>query len=519
MHRTTTAVVLAALLVPSPSRAQNQPQDRLVAAIREEGIARSRVMDLAQVLMDSVGPRLTGSPGSEAASDWLIRTYRSWGIEARAEPYGTWQGWRRGITHLDLIAPRVRTLEATMLAWSPPSRGPISGPVVVVPEVASDAARDAFLGTVRGKVILLTAPQPSCRPEDSWERWGSPAAVDRLEARRDSTRNVWAQHARSFGISRVDDLAALLERAGAIAFLTSEWSAGWGTQKIFGNYSAQNVPHLDVACEDYGLLWRLAERGQGPVVRLQADAEALGEVPVANTIATIPGTVAPNEYVMLSAHLDSWDGASGATDNGTGTVVMMEAMRILRAVLPRPRRTIMVGHWNGEEQGLNGSRAFAADHPEIVAGLQALFNQDDGTGRIDRITMEGLVGPGAYFRQWLQRMPAELTEGVNLADPGTPGRGGTDNASFTCSGAPGFGLNSRGWDYGTYTWHTNRDTFDKIVPEELRRNATLIAMLVYFASETPDKLPRTRAELPVDARSGQRPTWPACGQPRRSYGR
>ena len=519
MLRAIATLVVSWTLGAPAAAAQEAPSDAAVAAIRDEGMTRSRAFELAQVLMDSVGPRLTGTPGSEAASDWLIRTYRSWGIEARAEPYGTWRGWRRGITHLDLLAPRVRSLEATMLAWSPPSRGPISGAVVVIPEIAGDPERTAFLAAVRGKVVLIAPPQPSCRPEDSWERWAGPEGAQRFEARRDSARTAWARRVGSLGIGRVDDLVGLVERAGAIAVLSSEWSAGWGVQKVFGNYAAQNIPHLDVACEDYGLLWRLAERSQGPVVRIEAESESLGEVPVANTIATIPGSVAPNEYVMLSAHLDSWDAASGATDNGTGTVLMMEAMRILKTVLPRPRRTILVGHWNGEEQGLNGSRAFVADHPEIVAGLQALFNHDDGTGQIDRVTMEGLVGPGAYFRRWLDRMPRELSEGVALADPGTPGRGGTDNAAFTCLGAPGFGLNSRGWDYGAYTWHTNRDTFDKVAPEVLRRNATLIAMLVYFASETPERLPRTRAELPVDARTGRRPTWPACGEPRRSWAR
>jgi hypothetical protein len=512
-------VVAALPLFAARAAAQAPAPDRLVAAIREEGITRSRVMELAQVLMDSIGPRLTGSPGSTAASDWLIRTYRSWGIEARAEHYGTWQGWRRGVTHLDLIAPRVRTLQATMLAWSPGTRGPVTAPVVATPRVANRAERDAFLASVRGKAILLTPPEPSCRPGESWERWADADARARFQARRDSARMAWSARASSFEIARIDDLIVMLEQAGVVALLGSAWSEGWGTEKVMGSYAAERAAYLDLSCEDYGLLWRLAERGQGPVVRVEADAEALGEVPVANTIATIRGTELPDEYVILSAHVDSWDSASGATDNGTGTVAMMEAMRILKAVLPRPRRTIMVGHWNGEEQGLNGSRAFAADHPEIVAGLQALFNQDDGTGSIDRITMEGLVGPGAHFREWLGRIPAELTAGMTLADPGTPGRGGTDNAAFTCGGAPGFGLNSRGWDYGTYTWHTDRDTFDKLVPEELRRNATLIAMLAYFASESPTRLPRARAELPVDPRSGQRPAWPACGAPRRSSGR
>ena len=197
--------------------------------------------------------------------------------------------------------------------------------------------------------------------------------------------------------------------------------------------------------------------------------------------------------------------------------MMMEAMRILQRTYPRPKRTILVGHWNGEEQGLNGSRAFAADHPEIVAGLQALFNQDDGTGRVSTITMEGLSEAGAFFTRWLERIPEEIRSHVTLVDPGTPGRGGTDNASFTCAGAPAFGMNAVGWDYGTYTWHTNRDTFDKIVLDDLRNNATLTAMLAYLGSEEPEQLPRTRRVMPTDRGTGQPAAWPACRDPDRSF--
>ena len=168
---------------------------------------------------------------------------------------------------------------------------------------------------------------------------------------------------------------------------------------------------------------------------------------------------------------------------------MMEVMRILRSVYPNPKRTILAGHWNGEEQGLNGSRAFADDHPEIVSGLQVLLNHDDGTGRIDRITMEGIVGAGAYFRSWIGNIPEDLTREITLVDPGAPGRGETDNWSFVCAGAPAFGLNSASWDYGVYTWHTNRDTYDKLVTDALSANATLIAMLAYLASEEPDRIP------------------------------
>jgi hypothetical protein len=190
---------------------------------------------------------------------------------------------------------------------------------------------------------------------------------------------------------------------------------------------------------------------------------------------------------------------------------MMEAMRILRSVYPQPKRTIVAGHWSGEEQGLNGSRAWREDHPEVVEGLQALFNQDNGTGRIVNLSMQGLTGVAPFFRRWFARMPPELVAEIRTDDPGMPSGGGTDNASFVCAGAPAFGLGSLSWDYGTYTWHTNRDTYDKIAFDEVRRNATLVAMLVYLASEEAERLPRARrTDFPVNEQTGQPRTWPEC---------
>jgi carboxypeptidase Q len=172
-----------------------------------------------------------------------------------------------------------------------------------------------------------------------------------------------------------------LKEAGAVAVFTFQWSNYPGINKVFGSPN-QTLPTFAIGCEDYGLLFRLARNGQGPKVRAFTDSRLLGERPVHNVIAEMKGTEKPNEYIILSAHFDSWSASSGATDNGTGTITMMEAMRILRAVYPNPKRTIIVGHWNGEEQGLNGSRAYSEDHPEVVNGLHALFNQDNGTGRI-----------------------------------------------------------------------------------------------------------------------------------------
>src|SRR5262249_28662206 len=154
-----------------------------------------------------------------------------------------------------------------------------------------------------------------------------------------------------------------------------------------------------------------------------------------------------------------------------------------------PKRTILAAHCSGEEQGLNGSRAFAVDHPEVISGLQILLNQDSGTGRISKISMQGFSAAAAFFRRWLSQMPNEIAHDIILDDPGVRG-GGTDHVSFVCAGAPAFELKSQSWDYESYPWHTNRDTFDKLVFDDLKSNAMLIAMLAYVASEDPQRLPR-----------------------------
>src|SRR5690606_38704833 len=196
--------------------------------------------------------------------------------------------------------------------------------------------------------------------------------------------------------------------------------------------------------------------------RITAESEDLGEVPDYNVIGMVRGSELPDEYVILSAHFDSWDGGSGATDNGTGSSMMLEATRILRQAYPNPKRTLVIALWGGEEQGLNGSRRFVAMHPEIVDGVQALFNQDNGTGRIQNISMSGFLDAGSAFGTWLSRIPPQLTREISLQLPGSPGTGGTDHVSFVCAGAPAFSLGAISWDYGTATWHTNRDTFDKL---------------------------------------------------------
>jgi carboxypeptidase Q len=196
---------------------------------------------------------------------------------------------------------------------------------------------------------------------------------------------------------------------------------------------------------------------------------------------------------------------------------MLEAMRILKAAYPRPKRTILVGHWSGEEEGDIGSGAFATDHLEIVKGLQALFNQDNGTGEVDTVQTNGFVDAAPALARWMARMPADLTKNITLMLPGIAHNESTDSDAFDCRDAPAFFLTSSDWSYTDYTWHTNRDTYDKVNFDEVKRNATLVAMFAYQASEDPATVSRTRRVPPTDARSGQPTRAPECDAAPRSW--
>ena len=564
---------LLALLIPAALVAQNA--DPVADRIFRLGMDSSRVQPLSQVLLDSIGPRLTGSPGMTSASDWVIAQYKAWGIVARKEQYGTWRGWRRGVSRVDLVEPRVRSLEGMMLAWSPGTRGAVTAEVITLPKFADSTEFVKWLPQARGKIVMLSPAWPTCRPSEDWIRWATPESKARMDTAVALMQREWAVMTGPDG--RPDStklyrgtgytlalgtgtLGMRLEKAGVVGMITSRpklnfanpfatqgsggggfgggqgqggpgsmrggptrqgggfgggagGSGGWGVIEVFETYNTA-APALGMTCEDYGLLFRLAENGDKPKVRMELDAQLLGEVPAFNTIGVIRGVEKPDEYVMLSAHFDSWDGASGATDNGTGTIMAMEAMRILKQAYPRPKRTIMVGHWSSEEQGLNGSRAFAEDHPEILRGLQGLFNQDNGTGRVQSVSASGLTAIGPHLKRWYEKLPPFYSDtsspnalSWSFNDRPVTAAGGTDGAVFSCYATPSFGMSALNWNYGTYTWHTNRDTYDKVVMDDLRHNATLAALLVYHASEDPTFIARERSP-------GNWPAnWPAnCGK-------
>lgn len=484
-----------------------QTTSEVVDQIVKEGTEESQLKVLAHELMDVVGPRLVGTTQMKNAHDWAVDRFSDWGISAENQQWGEWQGWERGITHIDLIEPRVVTLSGMQMAWSPKTkRGGVNAEVVHMPMWEDSLAFQAWLPSVKGKIVLVSMPQMTGRPDYNWEEFATEASFEKMKEERTTQSRAWNANIRKTGFNS-RTIIAELEKAGAAAIFQSRWSSGFGANKIFGART-ENIAMIDISLEDYGLLWRLAEYGNKPKVKLVAESKDLGKMPTFNTIATIPGTEKPDEYVILSAHFDSWDGGTGATDNGTGTITMMEAARILKKIYPNPKRTIIVGLWGSEEQGLNGSGAYAADHPDVVEGLQALFNQDNGTGRVVNISGQGFLHAYDYIGRWLEAVPREFKREIETNFPGTPASGGSDYASFVSRGAPAFSLSSLSWSYWNYTWHTNLDTYDKIVFDDVQNNAILTAIMVYMASEDPEKTSRVKSVLPVNPRTGEQRTWP-----------
>jgi hypothetical protein len=505
------------LLLPVSILYSQTKDSVIIAAIVKEATENSQLEKLGHELMDGIGPRLVGTPQMKQAHDWAIAKYDGWGITARNEKWGEWRGWERGISHIDMVYPRVKTLEGMQLAWSPGTKGKtVTAEMIILADAADSIAFQQWLPAVKGKFVMISMNQPTGRPEYNWEEFGIKESVEKMKKEKTAQTDAWRKRISKTGLTN-KELARALENAGAVGIVTSNWSAGFGVNKIFGANTTK-IPTVDIALEDYGLLYRLTESGNKPKISVRTDSKELGIVPTFNTIAEIKGTEKPDEYVMLSAHFDSWDGGTGATDNGTGTLTMMEAMRVLKKIYPNPKRTILVGHWGSEEQGLNGSRAFVEDHPEIIKNIQVLFNQDNGTGRVVNLSGQGFLHAYDYLGRWLAKVPSATREGIETRFPGSPGGGGSDYASFVAAGVPAFSLSSKSWLYGSYTWHTNRDTYDKIVFDDVRNNAILTAILVYMASEDREKTSREKAMLPFNQRTGEPGKWPEQKAPTRKGG-
>lgn len=496
------------------SQQGSQVLEPIVQKIVAEANHNSQLESLAFELLDVVGPRLVGTPGMTRANEWAVAKFESWGITAQNQKFGEWRGWERGISHIDMIAPRVKSLAGTQLAWSPSTKGKsIQAEVISLPDVKDSLSFHKWLPSVKGKFVMISMPQPTGRPDHNWEEYGTKESIERMKVSRDSLAVLWNNRIKASGVS-ANSIPAMLEDAGAVGILTSNWSKEFGANKIFGARSYK-APSLDISLEDYGMLYRLTEKGISTKISVETASKDLGNVPSFNTIAEIKGSEFPNEYVILSAHLDSWEGGSGATDNGTGTIAMMEVARILKKILPNPKRTILIGLWGSEEQGLNGSRSFVLDNPEIIENTQAVFNLDNGTGRVERINGSGFVHAYDFISRWMSAVPAHVTKDIKTEFPGSPGGGGSDHSSFVAAGVPAFMLSSLSWGYFSNTWHTNLDTYDKLVFDDLKYNVILTAVMAYKASEEAKLVNREQRVLPAGT-DGKPGIWPPIRQPRRT---
>ena len=496
--------------------AQNKSEEKLnpiVQSFVNEANDNSQLENMAFELLDGIGPRLVGTPEMLAANNYTADKLKSWGIDANLQQFGTWKGWQRGTTHVDMVYPRTKTLSATQLAWSPATKKAVEAEVVILPKVSSKAEFDKWLPSAKGKIVLMAQYQKIGRSDEQIKEFATPELYEKLKAEKEQAKKDFANYIKTIGYDNTT-LPEALEKAGAVGIAISNWTGIHSTNRVFGA-KTKSIPMFDIDLEDYGMLYRMAEKGAKPRIKVDAQSKVLPEAKSFNTIGMIKGSEKPNEYVILSAHLDSWDGAQGATDNGTGTLTMLETMRILKKYYPNPKRTIVVGLWGSEEQGLNGSRGFVADNPEIIKGVQAVFNQDNGTGRVVDISGQGFKDSYAYIGRWLDAAPKKVKDQIKSTFPGMPGGGGSDHASFVAAGVPGFSLSSLNWGYFGYTWHTTKDTYDKIVFDELKNNVILTATLAYMASEDPEFVSREKRVMPNDDK-GTAVKWPEAREPKRS---
>jgi len=509
-----TLVYSTIILSASTIHAQNQEKmSPTVESFVNEVQNNSQLEKFSFELFDKIGPRLVGTPQMDQAGEWALKTLQSWGIDARKEKYGTWKAWERGTTQVEMSYPRIKSITATQLAWSPATKKAFTAEVIAMPVFKTKAEFEAWLPTVKGKIVLISQNQRYGRSDYQYKDFAKEDLYKKISQTKKTEAEAWANSIKVTGYTN-NTLPEVLEKNGAAALAISNWTGIMGANRIFGA-KTKKIPMLDISNEDYGMLYRLAANGVYPKLKVDTQSKHNGTTDTFNIIGEIKGKEKPNEYIILSAHFDSWDGAQGATDNGTGTITMLETIRTIKKLYPNNKRTILICLWGSEEQGLNGSRAFVEDHPDIIKNTQAVFNQDNGTGRVVYINGAGFEKSYEYVSRWLSATPSWVRNEIKTDFPGVPSAGGSDNASFVAAGVPAFGLSSLDWGYGGYTWHTNRDTYDKIVFEEVQNNVILTSALTYMADQEKDLVSREKRTLATD-NNGKIATWPEVKSPQRT---
>jgi len=501
--------------------AEEQPDQATFWKIRQEGTTNSQIMRTLHMLTDVYGPRLTGSPNLKAAGDWAIEQMHAWGLKnGYLDPWNFgYPGWTNERLAAYIVSPVKDTLVAEALAWTPGTNGTVRGAALqlTLPRQPTREELAAYLDSmkdaVKGKIVLVNPPQrvpvtfnpAPLRREDSdvitqmtapvpAGRGGgpaAPAAQTPAPARRPLTGNQLEEQ-----------LNAFLVANGVLVRITDA-GRDHGQIRAFNNRTfdvAKAPPVAVMRNEDYGRIWRLLDDKRPVELEFDIVNHTYPEGRTSyNVIAEIPGTDKADEIVMLGGHLDSWHAATGSTDNAIGCSVMMEAARILLAVGAKPRRTIRVALWSGEEQGLLGSQAYIREHfgsfedpKPAFAKLAAYFNIDSGTGRARGLTIFGPPEAATILREAM----------ASFADLGLLGvtttrnrqTTSTDAFSFAAAGLPGVNALQDPIEYQSYTWHTNLDTYERVVEDDVRKSAIVMAAAVYHVATRDELLPRFTAE-------------------------
>jgi hypothetical protein len=485
--------------------------------IKEEGFQRSQVMEVMSYLTDVYGPRLTNSPNYKNAADYAAKKLNEWGLAGvKLEPWGPFgPGWSNELTLIRAVSPQAYPIIGYPKAWSAGTSGPLSAEAVLVkidPNDREARGLENYTGKLRGKIVLLGNTRDVKPIFEAPGRRYTEKELDELTLLEPAAaRPAYNENVRRQFMEAARKRMQFLKDEGAVAILDEGRNGDGGTVFVGGvnprdpkdpNYVA--IPQLTIAAEHYGRIARTLDKNIPVTLELNIKNTFNEADPNSFTIVgEIPGTDKAEEVVMVGGHFDSWHAGTGATDNAAGSAVMMEVMRILKATGLKPRRTIRIGLWSGEEQGLLGSRAYVKQHfadretmqlnPEH-ARLAGYFNVDNGTGAIRGVYLQGNEAVAPIFSAWMA--PFRSLGMTTLSARNT---GGTDHLSFDAVGLPGFQFIQDEVEYDTRTHHSNMDVYERIQPQDMMNNAVIVASFAYQTANRDEKLPRKPLPKPQPA--------------------
>jgi len=478
------------------------PDTAAINKFEDEGLQHSHIMEVLGYLTDVYGPRLTNSPNMREAAEYAVKTLGSWGLSnVREEPWGPFgRGWSNELFQANEVAPRHFPLIAYPKAWTPGTNGPVTAEAVYA-KIEKDNDFKEYRGKLKGKFVL-TAPMRAVDAhfDALGHRLTDQELADMAQPRPplpplDRAARDRFREQQQFN----EKLLKFLTEEGAAAWLEpSPHDGGTITVQSGGSRDPKDplvLPRVAVAIENYGRIFRTLEKNIPVTLQINIANKFYDDnLDSFNIVAEIPGTDKADQVVMLGAHFDSWDSATGATDNGAGSAVMMEAMRILKASNLKMRRTVRLALWTGEEEGLLGSRAYVSAHfgdrqtmqitPEH-AKLSAYFNVDNGTGKIRGIYLQGNEDVRPIFEKWMEPFKSMGMTAISIR-----GTGGTDHISFDEVGLPGFQFIQDPIEYETRTHHTNMDVYERLQEADLKQMAVIVASFVYMTANAEQLLPR-----------------------------